>query len=114
MTEKIDWESLLKTINVWVETAQALPDDLYACPHCEGTGRIQVGHADPGPNPTIKCGMCNGTQIIKKCHTCQINPIPSDSRSCMCNKCETERLEHLMNIEKHTEICPTDKVEESE
>ena len=104
MTENIDWDSLKKSIKVWVKTNQALPDDLYACPRCEGTGRIQVGHADPGPNPTIKCGMCNGTQMIKRCFTCRENPISSSSRSGVCDECETKRLEHLVEIEKRPEV----------
>lgn len=123
MTEKIYWDSLQKSIEVWVKTIQALPDDLYACPRCEGTGRIQVGHADPGPNPTIKCGMCNGSQMIKKCNICQENPVPSNDRACMCHECNEKYLNRVLEFEKRPEIvcnfpqlavkCPTPDLRET-
>ena len=107
MTEEIDWNDLQSTIKVWVETTERLPEGLYACPRCEGTGKIQVGHADPGPNPTVKCGMCMGTKKIKRCGKCQKNPVPSDDVSGLCDECERKAMQHVLDLEKRTEIVCT-------
>ena len=106
MSEKIDWDALLRTIEVTVckTVTEKLPEGLYACPRCEGTGRIQVGHADPGPNPTIRCGMCNGTQKIKKCKVCRENPVALNDKYGMCNECSTKGMEHIIELEKRPEV----------
>ncbi|MCK5012553.1 MAG: hypothetical protein KAS66_01935 [Candidatus Omnitrophica bacterium] len=113
MTEKIDWDNLPTTIKVWEENTKQLIPGLYACPRCEGTGRVQVGHADPGPNPTVKCGMCMCTKMIKKCGECQENPVPSNSILGLCKECEDNLMQHILDLEKHIEIVCTFQ-EESE
>ena len=107
MTEEIDWDDLQSTIKVWIETTERLPEGVYACPRCEGTGRVQVGHADPGPNPTVKCGMCNGARAIKKCKECRDNPIPANNVLGLCNECENKAMQHILDLEKRTEIVCT-------
>lgn len=107
MKKKIDWDNLPTLISVWVETIKKLPDGLYACPRCEGTGRVEVGHADPGPNPTVRCGMCNGTRAIKKCKECRTNPIPANSTLGLCDECEKKAMQHILNLEKRVEIVCT-------
>lgn len=104
MTKKVNWKYLPTTISVWVETIEELPEGVYACPQCKGTGRIQVGHADPGSNPTVKCDMCSGTQKIKKCVECGTNPVPSNDNSGLCKDCEIDRIDHVLELEKRPEI----------
>ena len=107
MAEKIDWDNLPTTIKVWVETTERLPEGIYACQRCEGTSRVQVGHADPGPNPTVKCGMCFGTRRIKRCGECRENPVPSNSVLGLCKECEDRLMQHVLDLEKRTEIICT-------
>jgi len=104
MNEKVDWDSLPTTIEVWVRDTKQLQEGDYACPRCEGTGRVQLGHADPGPNPTVRCGMCGGTQVIRKCKECHTNPIPLNNISNLCNECEDKALQHILDLEKRPEI----------
>lgn len=104
MSEKIDWDNLPTAIDTWKVTTKNLPEGLYGCPRCEGTGRVQVGHADPGPNPTVKCGMCNGVRAIKKCKECQVNPVPANSIMELCDECEGKKMQHILDLEKRPEI----------
>ena len=104
MTEKIYWDNLPTTIRVWVETTETLPEGVYACQRCKGTGTIQVGHADPGPNPAVKCGMCNGTQRIKKCKVCKENPVAVNERFRVCSSCSKKYMDHLSELEKRPEV----------
>ena len=107
MTEEIDWDNLPTAIDTWVISTKNLPEGIYACPRCEGTGRVQVGHADPGPNPTVKCGMCNGARAIKKCKECQTNPIPANDVPGLCDECEKKAMQHVLDLERRTEIVCT-------
>ena len=107
MAEEIDWENLPTAIDTWVISTKNLPEGIYACPRCGGTGRVQVGHADPGPNPTVKCGMCNGARAIKKCKECRDNPIPANNVLGLCNECENKAMQHILDLEKRTEIVCT-------
>ena len=104
MTETIDWDNLPTTTKVWVETTERLPEGVYACPRCEGTGRIEVGHADPGPNPSVKCGMCNGVRVIKRCEKCRGNPVPTNSVLGLCKDCEEQLMKDTVELEKRVEI----------
>lgn len=104
MTEKVDWDNLPTAIDTWIRSTKNLSKGLYGCPRCEATGRIQVGHADPGPNPTVNCGMCNGTRVIKRCGKCQENPVPSDSVLGLCNECEEHLMKDILELEKRVGI----------
>lgn len=59
------------------EKVISLPDNVYACPHCAGSGEIEIGHRDGwsgGINVTgpimAKCGVCQGTKAVVPCKKC--------------------------------------------
>jgi len=104
MSEKVDWNSLSTTLKSYTTITKKLPAGLYACPRCEGSGRIPLGTRHVGPHPTIMCGMCQGTRIIKRCKICKENPIPHNIPSGMCYECTKARMKHLIELEYRPEI----------
>jgi len=122
MFAEINWDLLETTIQVCVPTTETLPEGIYACPRCEATGRIEIGCRDPGPNKTLRCGMCNGTRKIKKCKMCQEKPVPFNDNLGICEICSKKYMDHILELEKRPEIicnypdsaaqCPTRTLQE--
>ena len=65
----LDWKTLEHEIIKETVTATIkheiinLPDDLYTCPVCKGTGKTRNG------NLFDKCVCCKGAQVILPCKT---------------------------------------------
>ena len=90
--------TVIKTTEEIVEVK--LPEGVYACPRCNGEGKVEIGHRDgwigevniTGAIMSI-CGMCNGTQAIIPCSECG-NFMPNNSHNRkykICFKCYTEQ-----------------------
>ena len=96
--ENIEWDKLEKTrVERVVSTKfieKHLPEGVYACPHCDGSGKIMEIHRFRPPHKYMECGMCMGTGEIRKCHICNINPVPNiEKQECIdCFEIKGKRL----------------------
>ncbi len=98
--EKIDWNNLNKKrtveiLNKPTYIEKQLPDGVYACPHCEGSGKVVIGHSFLYGDIFAKCGMCKGCGEIQKCLQCNINPIPNDDSTTICRDCNEIKMQKL-------------------
>lgn len=103
MSNKIDWSKLSKIRTVKKVTTtyeeKQLPEGVYACPQCEGSGRVMTVHSMFGPHQYGKCGMCNGTGEIIKCETCNTNPVPNNANWYfypICHDCHNIKIKKLI------------------
>lgn len=94
--EKFEWDKLIETkrtervvSTTFVE--KILPDGVYVCPNCYGSGCVTEIYRDPGPNKMKKCPMCKGLIEITKCPTCNNNPVPNSNPVEECIDCKTIR-----------------------
>lgn len=81
MPEPIDYNTLSKEriISETIHHTKKLPEGVYACPSCHGSGRVTTIYRDPSPNKTGQCGTCRGTGEITKCKIPDcFEPVPND------------------------------------
>lgn len=100
-TEKIEWDKLetKRTVVTYQEPIyeeKQLPEGVYTCPMCYGSGRITEIYRDPGPNKMGKCWMCHGTGEITKCPNCKIKPVPNKQKIQECVDC----FEHTSKLKR--------------
>lgn len=101
MREQIDYNTLEKTRLVRESTyrTKKLPEGVYACPFCYGSGRVTTVYRDPGPNRTGQCYTCGGTGEIKKCKHPDCNePIPADDAWTPYGLCMNHEKEYLKEL----------------
>ncbi len=105
--ENIEWDKLEKTrVERVVSTSfieRILPEGVYACPHCDATGKVMTVHRFNPPHKYGTCGMCRGTGEIRKCPTCNINPVPNIQKQEECIDCFEIRSKKL--IYEYLERC---------
>ena len=86
-----EWDKLetrrTEEITTTTYTEKILPEGVYACPHCNGTGKAEIGYSFRDGIIYTTCGMCKGTGEIRKCTQCNINPIPNDDNTSRCYNC---------------------------
>lgn len=78
--DELDWSKLETEHTVYIQVPQVkkLPEGIFVCPECRGSGRRTAAYRDPGPNKMDKCFMCDGTGEIVKCsHANCNNHIPN-------------------------------------
>lgn len=98
MKEPIDYNSLSKERSVRTTSyyTKKLPEGVYVCPACYGSGRVVTVYRDPGPNKTGECFMCCGTGEIKKCKHPDCNePIPADDAWTQNGLCSEHEREYI-------------------
>ncbi len=99
---KIDWNNLQKERSVPITTfkLKKLPNDVFACPNCYGSGKVTIVFRDPGPNRMGTCYVCDGTgEIIKCLHPDCDEPVPNESNwysNKLCAKHEREYIDKLV------------------
>jgi DnaJ-class molecular chaperone len=100
--KEINWNDLEteRTIAKRVFETKKLPDGVYSCPACYGSGRVVMIYRDPGPNKYMSCGTCDGTGEIIKCKKegCE-EPVPNNKHwypDGLCTKHERERIDTIM------------------
>jgi len=76
---------------------EKLPDGIFICPHCYGSGKVTEIYKDPGPNKMGKCHICDGTgEIIKCIHPDCNSSVPNNPQlypTKLCRKHEEERMD---------------------
>ncbi len=101
MSEPIDYTTLEKERRVRTTSfhTKKLPEGVYACPVCYGSGRVTMAYRDPGPNKTGECWTCRGTGEIKKCKHPDCNePIPADNAWTPYGLCMEHEREYIKQL----------------
>ena len=97
--EQIKWDKLEthrtveNTVTTYIE--KVLPEGVYVCPHCYGTGKAVIGHSFRDGDIYTICGMCKGTCEIRKCPKCNINPVPNLVTQQYCVDCHQKYMETI-------------------
>jgi DnaJ-class molecular chaperone len=104
MDNNIIWETLQKsrTVTETIHYEKELPEGVYACPNCQGSGQSMSVHRTFGPHGYSKCGICAGTGEIIKCDNCKTNPVPNNPNWFfypICHVCNDLKLkQHLKEL----------------
>lgn len=107
---KIEWDKLYKerTVTIYpkpIYEKKQLPEGVYLCPKCLGDGKVISVHRMFGEHEYTECQMCQGICEIRKCETCDINPVPNYPLHIECLGCREKtskkfRDEFLKRVKK--------------